>query len=111
VSAQLTDLRKGRIDEAFGRLSQEYQARLSRADFERAIAAHPALKENAEGLFWPPAGSVHVVNEGGRVSGTLVSASGQRENAVFDVVKESGQWRIAAIEVGGAPLEASALGP
>jgi hypothetical protein len=111
VSAQLTDLREGRTDDAYGRLSQEYRVRLSRADFERAIASHPSLKENAEGRFWPPGGSVRIVNERGRVSGTLVSASGQREDAVFDVVKESGQWRIASIEVGGAPLEASALGP
>ena len=111
VSTQLTDLREGRIDDAYGRLSQEYRARFSRPDFERAIASHPSLKENAEGRFWPPGGSVRIVNERGRVSGTVVSASGQSEEAVFDVVKESGEWRIASIEIGGAPLEAGALGP
>jgi hypothetical protein len=111
VSAQLTDLREGRIDDAYGRLSREYGARFSRAEFERAIAAHPSLKENAEGRFWPPSGSVRIVNERGRVSGTLVSTSGQREDAVFDIVKESGAWRISSIEVGGTPLEAGAFGP
>jgi len=111
VNTGLADLRQGRIDDAYGRLSTEYRARFSRAAFERAIAAHPALKDNAQGRFWPPAGSVQIVNDRGRVKGPLISSSGQREDAVFDLVKESGEWKIAAIEIGDAPLEAGSFGP
>ena len=105
VNAELSDLRQGKSDDAYARLTSQYQARLSRADFERALAAHPALADSREPRFlsW----SVHVVNDRGRVNGTLTSASGPQESAVFLLLKESGGWKIASIQIGGIDLDGS----
>ena len=105
VNAELRDLRQGKSDDAYARLTSQYQSSLSRADFERALAAHPALADSRAPRFlsW----SVSVVNDRGRVSGTLTSSSGPQENAVFLLLKESGEWKIAAIRLGGSDLDGS----
>jgi hypothetical protein len=51
VDQFLSDVRLGKMDDAYGRLSQDYRARLSQGAFENAVAEHPALKDSAEGRF------------------------------------------------------------
>jgi hypothetical protein len=106
VNAELRDLRQAKVDDAYARLASQYKARLSRPDFERAIAGHPALAGSSEPGFW--SWSVHIVNDRGRVSGKLTSASGQQETAVFALVKESGEWKIASIQLGDSDIDGSA---
>jgi hypothetical protein len=105
VNAELRDIRQGKVDDAYARLGSQYKARLSRAAFERAIADHPALAESGEPAFW--SWSVQIVNDRGRVSGRLASASGRQENAVFALVKESGEWKIASIQIGDIDIDGS----
>ncbi|MFI5183388.1 MAG: hypothetical protein ACHQNV_03240, partial [Vicinamibacteria bacterium] len=102
VKAELGDIRQGKIDDAYARLSEDYKARLTREDFERAVLAHPGLRDTPDAKFW--AWSVHVVNDRGRVTGKVGGASGPRESAAFGLAKESGHWKISSVEIGGTDL-------
>jgi hypothetical protein len=102
VRSQLADIKQGRLDEAYARLSSEARTNLSREDFDRLVVEHPALREHTDALFWFPEGSVHVVNERAEVKGVLVAPEGAREDAVFELVKEAGEWRILSIQVGSS---------
>ena len=101
VEAEIASLRSDALDEAYGRLSDEYKKRVSREDFATLVGEHPSLKDNAEASFWPPSGSVHVVNDQAQVSGQLVSRSGVKEQVAFELVKEDGGWKISALRVEG----------
>ncbi len=103
VEAELASLRSGALDEAYGRLSDDYKNRVSHQDFATLVDQHPSLKDNAEASFWPPAGEVHIVNDQAQVSGRLVSRSGVREQVAFELVKEGGAWKISALRVEGGP--------
>jgi hypothetical protein len=105
VKGELADIRQGKIDEAYARLSEGYRARLTREDFERGIAAHPVLRDSSEGHFW--SWSVHVVNNRGRVTGKLGSGPAQ-EDAAFGLTKEGGAWKISSIAVGGSDVSGDA---
>jgi hypothetical protein len=109
VKAELGDIRQGKLDDAYARLSEDYKARLAREDFERAVAAHPGLKDSPDAKFW--SWSVHVVNDRGRVSGKVGGASGPREDAGFGLKKESGQWKISSFDVGGTDLTGAEAAP
>lgn len=118
VDQFLSDVRQGKMDDAYGRLSQDYRARLSQGAFENAVAEHPALKDNAEGRFSVFKGdSVSIVNDApshsgsGVVKRTLVSTSGQKENAVFGLVKEAGTWKIRSVVLDGNDLAGSSAEP
>jgi hypothetical protein len=104
IQAQLAEMRQGDLDEAYGRLSEAYRARVSRREFERMVKEQVTLRDNAEGRFLFPSGSVKVENDRARVSGTLLAASGEREKAEYELLREDGEWRIAAIRIGGAEL-------
>lgn len=106
VKSELADIRTGKIDDAYARLSEGYKARLTREDFERALAAHPVLRDSSEGHFW--SWSVHVVNDRGRVTGKLGSSGASQEDAAFGLAKESGVWKISSIAIGGADLSGDA---
>jgi hypothetical protein len=97
VQAQLADLRKGDLEAAYGRLSPELQARLSREDFAQMVAEHPGLRENKDATFW----NRSVQNDTAKLSGLVTSRSGEREAAVFELRLEGGVWRITGINVGG----------
>ncbi len=101
VQAPLAALRSGSVDEAYGHMSSEYQARVSREDFAALLEAHPSLKDNADANFWPPNGSVQVVNDRARLTGTLTSRSGVSEKVSFELVKEGGSWKISTLDVEG----------
>lgn len=101
VQAPLAALRSGSVDEAYGHMSADYQSRVSRDEFAALLDAHPSLKDNADANFWPPNGSVQVVNDRARLSGTLTSRSGVSEKVSFELVKEGGTWKISALDVEG----------
>lgn len=101
VQAPLAALRSGSVDEAYAHTADEYKARVSREDFAALLDAHPSLKDNAEANFWPPNGSVQVVNDRAKLTGTLVSRSGIKEPVSVELVKEGGEWKIAALSVEG----------
>jgi hypothetical protein len=109
VDAELTALREGRLDDAYLGLSESYRQRVSRDDFARLIAAHPSLAVGTPPRAWSFAGGVKIDNDRAHVRRTLVSSSGQSEEALFELVKESGQWRISSIQIDGAELSADPL--
>jgi hypothetical protein len=109
VKAELADIRQGKLDEAYARLGEDYRARLSRQDFERAVMVRPGLKDSPDAKFW--SWSVKVVNDRGRVTGKVGGTSGPREDAAFGLVKESGQWKISSFDVGGTDLTGAEAAP
>ena len=109
VDAELSAIREGRLDDAYLGLSEGYRQRLSRDDFARLVAEHPALALSAPAHAWSFAGSVKIDNDKARVSRTLLSSSGQKEEALFELVKESGQWLISSIQIEGVELSVSRL--
>jgi hypothetical protein len=107
VRAQLTELKGGQVDAAYERLSQSYQSVLSREDFERLVAAHPSLRDNADSTFT----SRNVQMGTAQISGKLTAASGEEEKVTYALVKESEAWKISGINFEGdvsvPPLETS----
>jgi FHA domain len=103
VEAQIAALRAGSAEEVYEHFSEQLKAHMSREDFEALLEEHPALKDNAEANFWPPAGSVSVVNDRAQITGTLVSRSGLKERVSFELAKEEGEWKISALSVEGGP--------
>jgi hypothetical protein len=103
VQAQLAEIKRGRLDEAYARLSSEARGEMSPEAFEQLVAEHPALREHTDARFGFPEGSVNVTNDRAEVKGALVSPGGAREPAVFELVKEAGAWRIVRIRVGEDP--------
>ncbi|MFI5184851.1 MAG: hypothetical protein ACHQNV_10660, partial [Vicinamibacteria bacterium] len=67
------------------------------------------LRDSPDGRFW--AWSVSVVNHRARVKGKVGAASGQAEDVVFGMVKESGAWKISSIALGGTDLSGDAPPP
>jgi hypothetical protein len=93
VDAQLLDIREGRLDAAYGRLSAAHRARLSREAFAALVDKHPALKDNAEASFW----NRSLENEQMRLTGMLTARSGAKERVGFELLREGGEWKISAI--------------
>jgi hypothetical protein len=96
VRGQLEEIRLGQRDRAYERLSESYRARLSRAEFDALVEAHPAMRNNADSSFWQRSLDTSTA----RLTGMLTSASGGREPVSYELVKEQGGWRIAAIHFG-----------
>ena len=116
VDQFLRDVHQGKMDDAYSRLSQDYQARLSQRAFESAVAEHPALRDNAERRVSIFNGDTSYVNYDrgtatGAVKRLLLSTSGQKENAVIGIVKEAGAWKISSIVLDGNDLAAGVGGP
>jgi hypothetical protein len=97
IQAQLEDLKAGRLDAAYDKLSAELRASVSREAFAAFVARHPALKDNADSTFM----NRHVVNNRAQVSGTLKAGSGATETAAYSLTKEGGGWVIDDVEVAG----------
>ncbi len=99
VEAQLADLREGKIDAAYGRLSNGYRAQLSRDAFADMVEKHVALRDNKSASFW----NRSRVNDQMALGGTLTARSGATETVTFELVREQGEWKIAAIRFGDTP--------
>ncbi len=101
VQTQLVEMRRGDLEAAYHRLSRDLQAQLPREEFERLVREHPGLRENKDATFW----SRSVSNDRAKLSGILMSQSGDVEKATFELVKEDGEWRVSAIRVGDTGSE------
>ena len=102
VQTFLSDVRQGRMDDAYGLLSSDLRARMSERAFEQTVSDHPTLKDNVEGRFsFFQGGSVNITNNRGRIRRPLVSSTGLRETAIFTIVNESGTWRISGLRLNG----------
>jgi len=93
VRAQLEEIREGRLDAAYARLSETYKARLTREAFLEMLEKHPALRDNADASFW----NRSLQNDEMRLSGTLTARSGSKEKVAYELVRERGLWKIQAI--------------
>lgn len=99
VEAQLGEIRAGDMEKAYSRFSEGYRARSSPEEFALFVVEHPALKDNAKARFWPPSGTVKVVNDRASLKGTIVSTSGAREEALYELARERGEWKISALRL------------
>jgi pSer/pThr/pTyr-binding forkhead associated (FHA) protein len=99
VRGQLADLKAGNIDAAYARFSEDYQARVSREEFEVLVSRHAALRENADSTFWKRS----IENDKGAISGVLTSTSGAHETVSYRLAKEGGVWKVSDIEFGASP--------
>jgi hypothetical protein len=97
VRGQLADLKAGNIEAAYQRFSEDYQARVSREEFEVLVSRHPGLRENADSTFWQRS----IENDRGKISGVLTSTSGTRETVTYHLVKEGGVWKVSDLDIGG----------
>jgi uncharacterized protein DUF4864 len=93
VQAQLQEIREGRLDAAYARLGGAYQASLTREAFAQMLEKHPALKDNADASFW----NRSFDNGQMRLSGTLTARSGAKGKVSYELHRENGEWKIAAI--------------
>ena len=93
VRAQLADLRAGRLDQAYQRCSASYRSRVSRAEFDALVAAHPAFRANADSTFT----NRSIQNDTARISGSLTGTGGEKEPVAFGLVREQGSWKVASI--------------
>jgi pSer/pThr/pTyr-binding forkhead associated (FHA) protein len=106
IDKQLTEIKSGQIDAAYARLSQSYQAVVSRSDFERMIAAHATLRDNASSSFM----SRSVKNNTAHLAGTLTSTANDKESVTYDLVKEDDAWKIMSIQFAGDDITAPPMG-
>jgi hypothetical protein len=97
IKAQLEDLKGGRLDAAYDKLSADYRASVPREAFAAFVGRHPALKDNADATFL----NRNINNNRAEVSGTLKAGSGATESASYRLSKEGGHWVIDEIVVEG----------
>lgn len=93
VRAQIADIKAGRMDEAYQRMSDGYRQSHTSADFAAFVDRHPGLKENGDSTFT----TRNVQNDKAHIAGYLMAASGTRETVAYDLVK-SGDWKIEDIK-------------
>jgi hypothetical protein len=93
VRAQLEDVKAGRMDEAYAKLSASYQAQVSRGEFELFVEQHPGMKDNSDSTFLHR----NVSGDTARIAGYLTSSTGIREPVAYGLVSEGGEWRISSI--------------
>jgi hypothetical protein len=101
VQGEFTEIREGKIDKAYDRLSSSYKARMTRGDFETLLNQHPVIRSNKEVKF----PETQIVNDTAHLAGTVTSATGDTEKITVDLQKEGGAWKIASLELWGGSSE------
>jgi hypothetical protein len=99
VRAQIADVKKGDMNAAYARMSDEYRAQHSLDEFSAFVAGHPALKENTDSTFT----TRNVENNTANIAGTLDGPAGVKEDVSYRLTKAGGGWKIEAIEFAGGP--------
>jgi len=99
VENHLGELREGKIDAAYARLSNGYRAELTRDAFADMVEKHVSLRDNKSASFV----NRSRVNDEVTLGGTLTARSGMIETVTFELVQEQGEWKIAAIRFGDRP--------
>jgi FHA domain/Domain of unknown function (DUF4864) len=97
VREQLREIQQQDLGAAYRRLSASCQTQLSPEEFNRLVDRHPGLKENADSTFW----SRSVKNDRAYLAGTVSPKGGSAEPVLYELVKEGGEWRVAALSIGG----------
>lgn len=97
VKAHLADVKAGNLDAAYARLAPDYQAEVSKEEFQAFVAKHDSFAQNADSTF----SRVNLVNNTANVGGSLTGTGGGSEDASFKLVHQGGAWKITDIEVGG----------
>jgi hypothetical protein len=95
VSAELTDIRTGKIDAAYDLLTTSYKSQISRETFETMINSHPVIKANKDFTF----NEKHIDNDSAHYAGTVTSDKGDKEQVTVDFQKEGGEWKISSLEL------------
>ena len=95
VRAQIADIKRGDIDAAYARMSEDYRSRVARDEFA-ALVARPSLMQNTDSTFT----NRNVQNDTGTVAGTL-SGGGVTEAVTYSLIKEGGEWKISGIDFEG----------
>jgi outer membrane biosynthesis protein TonB len=97
VREMLKALKAGQSQAAYDSLSAGYRARTDADEFARLVAAHPGLHDNADSTFT----NRSIKNDRAELKDVvLVSSSGQKETATFELVKEGDKWKIDSIGFG-----------
>jgi pSer/pThr/pTyr-binding forkhead associated (FHA) protein len=97
VREQLREIRRQDLGAAYRLFSASCQSQLSPDEFGRLVDRHPGLKDNADSTFW----SRSLKNDRAYLAGTVKPASGSGETVLYELAKEGGAWRVAALSVGG----------
>ena len=105
VRAQLADVKKGDMDAAYLRMSDEYRRQYTKEDFVALVESHPAMKDNTDSTFM----SRNVQNNTATIAGSLAGAAGVKEDVTYRLVKESGGWKINEIEFAGSPTSGGSV--
>jgi hypothetical protein len=95
--AQLADIKAGRTDAAYARLSDEYRSRITQGDFEAFVSRTPALKDATDSTFT----SRSVESNKAKLGGVLSTPGGSAAVA-YELVKEGGSWKITSMKVDGS---------
>jgi hypothetical protein len=93
VRAQIADIKGGRMDAAYARMSDGYREAHTAADFGAFVGRHPGLTENSDSTFT----SRNIQNDKAHIAGFLMAASGKKETVTYDLVK-AGDWKIEDIK-------------
>jgi FHA domain len=97
VRAQITEIKGGNMDAAYGRMTEGYRQSHTSADFAAFVARHPGLKENRDSTFT----TRNVQNDRAHLEGVLMAASGTKESVTYELVKEGADWKIEDIKFAG----------
>ncbi len=93
VHAQLAEIKAGKMDAAYGRMTEGYQKAHTQADFAAFVERHPSLKENTDSTF----STRNVENNKGHLEGVL-TGGGKTEAVKYDLVKQGPDWKIEDIK-------------
>ena len=93
VRAQIADIKAGRMDAAYQRMSDGYRETHTSADFGAFVGRHPGLMENSDSTFT----TRNIQNDKAHIAGYLMAASGTKETVAYELVK-SGDWKIEDIK-------------
>jgi hypothetical protein len=106
VHAQLAEIKGGKMDAAYARMSDSYRSSHSSADFAAFVARHPGLGENADSTF----SNRSVNNDKAHLEGVLTSTSGSKESVKYDLTKRGGEWKIDEIAFDGESATTASAG-
>ena len=97
VDNQLYALRNGNIELAYSYNSNNLKQNLSIDGFRRLVEQFPALKNNESSHF----DVRKILNNAGFLSGTLTAKDGVKTPVEYQLISESGSWKIFNIKVVG----------
>lgn len=104
VEAHIAALKAGSMDVAFEHTSVDFRANTNKDQYRQFILNYPILRTVADTSF--PERSVE--NNTGSVKGNLIVEDGSKFPVAVSLVKESGEWKILAIDFSSLPTGADA---